>query len=169
MSNYNQLKRYKMKKLLYSLMAMAMLSVMFVSCSGCSNKSEQEEEIPVFAKGDTTQVIALVEHYLDLMKDNQVDSAINMLHEFYGDSIASISDSAAQLIRNQVKVFPVLRYHRASMDFVDAHDVTIAYAVEFFEKPDPKDSIHNTIRMDFAPVRINAEWYLGIKVSKEIK
>lgn len=38
----------------------------------------------------------------------------------------------------------------------------MTYSIEFFKKEDPNDPIQNTIRITFAPQRINAQWYLAL-------
>lgn len=133
------------------------------SCSGCSSSKDNKDKdtIPTFAKADTTEVLELATKYLDLVKNKQYDDAEAMLSVIENDSVMQLSDEQKRMIRGQQKVFPVLDYHLVDMEFINENRVHVTYAIEFFKK-DPKDSIQNTIRLTFAPQRINAVWYLEL-------
>lgn len=133
------------------------------SCSGCSSgdKGKETDTIPTFVKADTTEVLRLTQEYLEYVKNKEYDKATAMLHTIVNDSVMPLSEKVETRIRAQQRTFPVIAYHVVDMEFVNRNRVTVTYAIEFFEK-DPRDSIQNTIRLTFAPQRINAVWFLEL-------
>lgn len=152
-----------MKNLLVLAFSALVLAVSFSACSGCSSqKSEVEEDtIPTFAKGDTTDVLNMTTRYLDLVKNKQYDDAVSMLRVIVNDTANAVSEDMKQSIIRQHKNFPVLAYSLDDMTFIDATHVRITYSIEFFEK-EPGSKIPNTVKLAFEPQRINAEWFLGL-------
>lgn len=152
-----------MKKLLIASVLTVAMSLCMLSCSGCSsNKNDKKKDtIPTFVKADTAEVLGLATKYLDLVKNQQYDEAEAMLSVIENDSVMQLTDDQKRIIRGQQKAFPVLDYHLVGMEFINENRVHVTYAIEFFKK-DPKDSIQNTIRLTFAPQRINAVWYLEL-------
>lgn len=117
----------------------------------------------MFVKADTTYVLDMVNEYMTHVQNKEYDEALSMLCEFYSeDSIFAISDEERERVTKLHKTFPVLKYTVTGMEFNAENDVTVTCAIEFFEK-DPNDSIQNTIRLAFAPRRVNAEWMLTLK------
>lgn len=132
------------------------------SCSGCSSEQNKETDtIPTFVKADTTEVLNLVEQYLDYVKNNKYDAALAMLNVIENDSIKPLDEETKASIRMQQQMFPVLDYQVEDMKFVNENLVRVTYAIEFFKK-EPGSNIPNTTRLSFAPQRINATWYLEL-------
>lgn len=140
------------------------------SCSGCSSsdKGKDTDTVPTFVKADTTEVLKLTSEYLEYVKNRDYDKATAMLHTIVDDSVMPLSETVASRIRAQQRTFPVLSYRVVDMEFVNPNRVTVTYAIEFFEK-DPHDSIQNTIRLTFAPQRINAQWFLELNDKSVMK
>ena len=145
-------------------------SLFLASCSSCSNEKKADiwrssgvaDTVPTFCKEDTTEVLQMAETYLTHLKNKQYDAALSMLHEIVNDSVKPISQEDKQNILRQQEVFPVLDYHLESYEFVNEHKVQLTFSIEFFKKENENDPIQNTIRINFAPQRINATWYLTL-------
>ena len=144
-------------------------SIFLASCSSCSNSKEkggrsanQTDTVPTFCKADTTQVLKMAEDYLEALKNQKYDEALSKLNLILNDSVKPLPEKDKQMIIRQQQVFPVLDYHLESFKFINEHRVEVTYSIEFFKKEDPNDPIQNTIRITFAPQRINAQWYLAL-------
>ena len=104
----------------------------------------------------------MIEDYLNLVHQKDYEMAFTRLYSIKGGQVFAISEEEQEALMQQYYTFPVLRYKCESMDFVDEHNVTITYVIEFFDK-DPDSNIPNTYKITFAPQRLNAEWFLCIK------
>ncbi|MBO5186509.1 MAG: hypothetical protein J6B91_05600 [Prevotella sp.] len=151
-----------MKKLFTAIIVIAVFSLCFGSCSGCSSdKDKGTDTIPMFVKADTMEVLNLVEQYLDKVRNKEYDAAIAMLCVMENDSVKPLGEELEEEIRVQQQTFPVLDYHVEDMEFINENNVRVTYAIEFFKK-EPDSKIKNTIRLSFAPQRINAVWHLEL-------
>lgn len=144
-------------------------SIFLASCSSCSSdnkkgggSSNPTDTVPTFCKADTTQVLKMAEDYLEALKNQRYDEALSKLNLILNDSVKPLPEKDKQTILRQQQVFPVLDYHLESYKFITEHRVEVTYEIEFFKKENPKDPIQNTIRITFAPQRINATWYLAL-------
>lgn len=148
------------KKLILIVVVIGAIISGLASCTGCTGKGDKAKDtIPTFAKGDTVEVLNMVEMYLEYVKNKEYDKAIEMLHDITNDSVAPLSAEMERKVRQEQQVFPVLDYKRDTMSFINEHRVEVTYDVEFFER-DSTTNIPNTVKMTFAPQRINATWYL---------
>lgn len=152
-----------MKKLLISLITGIAAAACISSCSGCSSDagSECTDSIQMFVKADTAEVMALAEDYLRLVHDERYDEAISMLSVIENDSVWPVPEETRREIKIQQRTFPVLDYRMEYVTFVDEHTVRVTYIVEFFRKA-PGETVQNTVRLTFAPQRINGTWYLEL-------
>jgi len=158
-----------MKKLLITAIISIISGFCLTSCfNGSDKKTEKNDSIPVFCKADTTEVLQLTEKYLNHLKKKEFDAALGMLNEIRNDSVYSLPENKKQIIIKQQEVFPVLNYKLESYQFKDEHNVELTYSIEFFEKSEGSD-LPNTIRVTFAPQRINAQWYLAVMEKSYIK
>lgn len=151
-----------MKRIFTAVTAIVAFLLFLGSCSGCpSDKEKVSGAIPEFVKADTMEVLGLAEQYLNHVRNKNYDAAIAMLYVIENDSVKMISEEDEREIRMQQQAFPVLDYHVEEMEFIDENNVRVTYAVEFFKK-EPGSKVKNTIRLAFAPQRINAVWYLEL-------
>ena len=141
-------------------------SLFLASCSSCGGskdgKTAKNDTIPTFCKADTTEVLQMAESYLNHLKNKEYDAAFDMLRHVSNDSISNLTNDERQQLLAQQKAFPVLDYKLESYKFVNEYRVELTYSIEFFKKQNEEDPIQNTIRITFAPQRINATWYLTL-------
>lgn len=136
----------------------------FASCSSCSNSKERaasQDTVPTFSKADTTEVLKMAETYLEHLKNKEYDAAIDMLCTIENDSVKPLPEKERQTIVGQQNVFPVLSYKLDSYEFKDENNVELTYTIEFFKKAEG-DDVPNTIRITFAPERIDGTWHLAL-------
>lgn len=151
-----------MKNLFTLIAVSAAIAACLGSCSGGpSTSKEATDTIPTFVKADTMEVLGLAEQYLNHVRDNEYDAALAMLNVIENDSVKPLDEKTKESIRTQHKLFPVLDYQVEELEFVHENSVRVTYAIEFFKK-EPGSNIQNTMRLSFAPQRINATWYLEL-------
>lgn len=142
-------------------------SALFSSCTGCSGNKDgnsagdKTTAQQLFSKTDTAEVMSLTREFLDLLHNKQYEEAVNMLHVYENDSLKALSPTLRSTLIEQQQAFPVLDYSLVTFTFVDEHKVEVVYRIKFFEKPQGSD-IPNTVDLHFAPLRINARWYLTL-------
>jgi hypothetical protein len=142
------------------------LVVSLVSCHSSKKTEEQpEEDVNAFVEGltaeDTIQVIKLTTDYLDLLKNNQVDEALDMLCELKNDTIYPLSDETREQLRSTINMFPVLSYNIDVLFLRNELDNEIRFTTEFFEKPEG-DNRPNTTKGVLYPCKVDGRWILSM-------
>ena len=159
-----------MKKLYY-LSAFVCISCFIIACSG-----DKKEHVRVHPRIDTqmartaqdsADVLNLTNRYLDLLKAEQFDEALNMLYTFNSeDSIVQpISDVRRREFLNTFGSFPVLRYEIDTLLMFNEFDTEVRYTYEFFEKPEGS-TMPNTVSGTVCPHRYQGQWYLVVPAEK---
>ena len=113
---------------------------------------------------DSTTIVKMATQDLDLLKQNKVDEALDLLFEVNESSeMQSLSDSYKTVLKNNLKKFPVLSYSIDDYHLYSDNDVDVRYTYEFMVKPDgAPENLPTTMKGALNPVRINGQWYLTI-------
>lgn len=161
-----------MKKYSILLISLAMLSCMVLS--SCHNKDKANtvelndpriDSTMQRSSTDTLALLTMCTDYLELLKKDSVEAALDMLYTYEDGKVEPINEQVRDKIRATRQRFPVVNYQLESMRLFGEDDTEFVYMVEFFEKPkdDPRP---NSIREALSPVRVDGQWYLT--VSEEI-
>ena len=163
-----------MKYLVKTLFAVVVAVLLF----SCGNKNQAPVEAPeevdlredqtMTRSGiDTMAILHLVNDYLTKLKENKIDSALDMLYEADGDTVVPLSDKGKAEILETLKSFPVLKYQIKSLNMFSEQDTEVRYIIEYFEKT--KDNpMQNTLQCVINPRRVGYYWYLTVpKTTRE--
>jgi hypothetical protein len=164
-----------MRKFLY----LCILSGLILSLSSCKDK-KTEKETSVMEEiiksnsrydvkmtrtaDDSTTIVKMATQYLDLLQQNKIDEALDMLYEINESSeMQSLSDTFRAVLKNNLKKFPVLSYSIDDFHLYTDNDVDVRYTYEFMTKPEGSpENLPTTMRGVLSPVRINGNWYLTV-------
>ena len=164
-----------MRKFLY----LCILSGLILSLSSCKDK-KTEKETSVMEEiiksnsrydvkmtrtaDDSTTIVKMATQYLDLLQQNKIDEALDMLYEINESSeMQSLSDTFRAVLKNNLKKFPVLSYSIDDFHLYTDNDVDVRYTYEFMTKPEgAPENLPTTMRGVLSPVRINGNWYLTV-------
>lgn len=164
-----------MKKVL-SVIAVLATGVLLFSCGNNKGQQQTEEQASITdpredqtmqrSKVDTLGILYLVNDYLTKLKDNKIDSAMEMLYEASGDTVLPISAKTKQEVLETLKAFPVLSYNIEQIRMFSEQDTEVHYTIEYFKKEngDPRP---NTLQCIIVPRRVGYYWYLTIPEKKE--
>jgi hypothetical protein len=113
---------------------------------------------------DSTTIVKMATQYLDLLQQNKIDEALDMLYEINESSeMQSLSDTFRAVLKNNLKKFPVLSYSIDDFHLYTDNDVDVRYTYEFMTKPEgAPENLPTTMRGVLSPVRINGNWYLTV-------
>lgn len=114
---------------------------------------------------DTTAVLSLCDHAMDLLMDKQYDAVLASLYE-YTDStkeVKPLSPKTAQQYLRKFKMYPVLRYERKYFSFQLEGCNDVKYDVIFASGQDAGTSTPAVIGYMFNPVKVDGEWRLCVK------
>lgn len=166
-----------MKKLFYLCLVFALG---FFSWS-CNNKKSQTEEPveqdPYYSSSmnrtaaDTAAIVELTTQYLDLLKENKIDEALNMLHEVDSVGLEPLSTERKDMLARNLKRFPVLSYTIEEYRLYTDDNTEVRYVYEFMPKPEGADNMPNTMKGLIGLLRVDGTWYLTVpedKVDPEI-
>lgn len=121
-----------------------------------------EKPLLILTAKDSSEVRELCTKYMDLLKSNHYDEALDMLYCVDTlRNITKIPDSQKQILRRMLTVFPVMDYRLEEMKFVSEFDTKVKYSIEFFEKS-PDDNRPNTTALFLRPIRKDSQWYLTV-------
>lgn len=143
----------------------AVIISLLVACGSKEQKKEAVEDgvrVPVMTltSEDTMTVTNLTKEFLENLKANKLDEAIEMLH--YMDKNKKLVDLPKDMVDKQRKIFamfPVLSYKIDSVIFYSETDSQVKYTVQFFEKEEG-DNHPNTTSFFIKPMRVDNKWYL---------
>lgn len=113
---------------------------------------------------DTLALLHNVNEYLRKLKENKIDSALDMLYEASGDTVLPASDKCKAEVRQTIKNFPVLDYNIERVSLFSETDTEVRYSIKYFEKED-NNAQPNTIQCVINPRRVGYYWYLTIPPS----
>lgn len=134
-----------------------------VSCGNKEQKKETQDPtqpIMYLSKEDTTAVWNLTKEFLENLKEDRIDAALDML--YYMDSDKKIVKLPNELVEKQKRIFqifPVLSYKIDGIIFYSETDSQVQYTIEFFKK-EPGDDRPNTTSFFIKPMRVNNVWHL---------
>ena len=150
------------------------LAAIFIfSCNSKKEQEKKEETIIIDSRvdanmkrsnSDTLAVLHDVNEYLRLLKENKVDSAMEMLYEASADTVLPISQKHLAMVRQTIEAFPVLDYHIDDVKMFSEQDTEVRYTIKYFEKSDD-DPRPNTLQCVINPRRVGYYWYLTISPS----
>lgn len=158
-----------MKKTSYYLIPLLALIVF----AGCLRKSEPEKKTRYSEKmartsEDSTAILNLTTQYLDLLKGEQFDEALQMLYNYNEEdgTVQPIDEERRSSLRNSYANFPVLNYEIDTVLLYSEIDTEVRFKYEFFEKPEGSP-IPNIVRGNVCPHRIEGKWYLTVPAEKD--
>ena len=149
----------------------ALIAIFMVTAvTSCKKKHEMtvEEKVAEMLKprydvtqADTTEVLAQVQHYLQLLKDNQISDALAMLYFYQNDSIVPLPKRLAARQMTIYNTFKGVRYNIEKITFLTPIDNEVVYLTTLFDKAE-NDPRPNEMRFVLKPVRIDGKWYLTL-------
>lgn len=160
-----------MKRIIYFSLPVFAAALAVVSCKN-QPKSEEEtrsEKIEQFRaqleSDDTTTVLRLCDHAMDMLMNKQYDEVISSLYE-YTDSTQEVKplspETAAKYLR-KFKMYPVMRYERKYFSFQLEGCNDVKYDVIFASGESAGTSSPAIIGYMFNPVKVDGEWHLCVK------
>lgn len=115
---------------------------------------------------DTTKVLELATAYIEHLKANEYQAALDMLHTIEGDStdqvLVPLNDSQRKQQEFMYQQFPVLQYSMKSIKFRTESDCQIHYEISFAEDASDEGTFKKT-SMFLQPIRFQGEWYLTVR------
>lgn len=163
---------FKMKKLFKVTVLLAIIAIAF-SCNSNNKKKDKlliQDVDPRMdmsmqrTKQDTERVLNMAKQYLDLLKENNIEAALNQLVEFKNNSVKPLSSKRRSELKNTIEAFPVHSYKIDEVLLYSDSDTDVRYTITFFEKA-KNDNRPNTIKCAVHPKRIRGTWYLTVAES----
>jgi len=160
-----------MTKKIFTIFAALAFVLIYSFCTSCSqkktqsNKTTEMEFSESLTSEDTTQMLQLADDCMELLKQQEIDKAIDMLQE-YDDSLEQINPLSAETekrLRRQFQVFPVLKYKREYFSFMEQGLNDVLYKIWFAEEDDPAQNGEPVIKFMFNPIKLDGEWHLCVK------
>ena len=159
-----------MKKSFKFLLVALMVLVAVASCTKKTEKVEEAENWYMDDRQSTTMqrtmtdtlaVLHNTKEYLNLLKANEVDSALNRLYTLQGDTVLPLTPAEREVARKSVTMFPVLDYEIESVKMFNEHNTEVHYNVKYFEL-DGDSTKNNKIQCVLQAVRVGYYWYLTL-------
>ena len=157
-----------MKKTLYYVIPLFTL----IAFAGCIGKKEPEKK-PRFSEQmsrtaeDSTAILNLTTKYLDLLKGEQFDEALQMLYAYNDEdgTVQPIDEERRNSLRSSYENFPVLDYEIDTVLLYSETDTEVRFKYQFFERPEGSP-IPNVMHGNVCPHRIEGKWYLTVPAEK---
>lgn len=112
---------------------------------------------------DSTAILKMAIEYLELLKQNKIDEALDLLYEVDGDIAKPLSASRKNVLRNNLKKYPVLSYTIDEFRLYSDMDTDVRFTYDFMVKPEgAPENLPTTMKGALNPFRVNGNWYLSI-------
>ena len=112
---------------------------------------------------DSTAILKMATEYLELLKQNKIDEALDLLYEVDGDIAKPLSASRKNVLRNNLKKYPVLSYTIDEFRLYSDMDTDVRFTYDFMVKPEgAPENLPTTMKGALNPFRVNGNWYLSI-------
>lgn len=158
-----------MKKKIHFILSGCVL-VCLISCSG--GKQPQGTAVPsesrmdsrmIRTHQDTVTLDSLATVYLEHLKAQNFEAALNMLSELAEDgSVIPLTEQSRVEQKTLFQSYPVINYTLDSLFLYSEDDTELRYTVTLFEKG-AEDTRPNTAKFQLTPKRVNGIWKLLIK------
>lgn len=114
-------------------------------------------------------MLQLADHCMELLKNKDIDAALNSLHEYDSNTneLKTLSDESKKRYEHVFKMFPVLDYKRDYYSFQLEGQNDVKYIIVFAEADKDNDLPAAKTALMFNPVKIDGSWYLTIKTGDE--
>lgn len=151
-------------KIHHSLLLVCLSLLLFTACTGNKNKTEEatEESVMITTAKDTASVQSQCDQYMELLKNQKIDEALDML--YYIDSlqyIIPLPEAQRNNVKRLLNIFPVISYKFDGVIFNSDMDNQVRYTIEFFKK-EPGDDRPNTTAIYLKPIRKDDKWYITV-------
>lgn len=159
-----------MKKLIY----LCLIIAVGFAVSSCKDKKEVKKQVnsiennPYYSDtmertaADTTTLVQLATEYLDLLKENKIEEAMEMLHEVDTVGLKPLNDARKKVLINNLKKFPVLSYQLEEFRLYSENQTEMRYVYEFMPKPEGSPDLPNTMKGLIGFFRLDGQWYMTI-------
>lgn len=152
-----------MKKIVLFIFGLAAL--MFASCGQKEKNVKQLEQqylvqpVDSFSGKDTSEVMYLVNSFIDKLNQKDIKSAVSMLSYLDGNDIVPLP---AELVKRQCNALANAQGVKYTVDrlvFNEEKDNIVKVNILLFEKK-PGDTRPNSISLYLKPIRRDNRWYL---------
>lgn len=132
--------------------------------SSCKQNSSEKSFADELTQQDSIEVLHLADSCMTLLKERNLEKAIDMIY-FLKDSSTVVPMDAGQrlTLSKMFKHHPVYDYELDYFTFSRQDLNDIKYRVQFFRLDGPDDHRPNTIGFMFNPVKIDGIWRLTMK------
>ena len=115
---------------------------------------------------DTLAVLYQTKKYLNFLKANEIDSAMNMLYEYNGDDVVPISEEAKTQVLRTVKMFPIRDYEIDRINMFSETTTEVHYTIQYGASDAEQLGKLQCVLM---PVRVGYYWYITVpNVNRQI-
>jgi len=165
-----------MKKFIYLCLVIS-VGFSFYSCSNKSPKNEEADVDPYYNSSmkrtaeDSATIVQLATQYLDLLKENKLEEAVNMLHDVDSVDVKPLNEERINALMTNLKRFPVLSYTIDELRLFSDDNTELRFTYEFMPKPEGAENFPNTMKGLLGFFRLGETWYITVpedKVDPEI-
>ena len=150
----------KIKIILFLTLALLILSCKSSTPKQRTYKDAEFEFVSSLTSLDTLNCILQCEHFMGLLKNGQLDEALDMLCVVYENELYKVADSSLAEFKNRFELFPVTDFKllRFSFSTQAVNDVVFRYSSGC--------TIGETgphFKLAINPVKIDDDWFLMLK------
>lgn len=154
----------KLRQLLYLLL----LSLVFVGCNSGSDKKSDSKKLPIIRPAeiqltmeDTTEVMNLVNQFMTLYQNQDLQSAAQMLYTVENGQPQPYTDDSSKEFINHFPFTKIFDYKVNGFTIRSEKDNEVTVKIQF----DPSGDIASNkgvINFVLNPVKLNNHWYLTL-------
>ena len=139
------------------------MSSVFTSCKEKSAKEKLNlPEAPLITHEDTVRAFNMSREYMELLKNNQTDSALNLLVYYPSDTVVALPAEIKSRLKKQYQIFPVMEYSIETSNFVDQYEAQVTYKYRFMDPPSDDPNYPVTMNLTLQVKFYQGTYYLSL-------
>ena len=156
-----------MKRIIIPILLLSAIAFV-TSCSSCSDKKKQQDHNPLLPESelktdaeDTVAINNLIDQYMGLLADNNVDAAIDMLHRVKDGEVVPMEANDAKKYKAVLSKFHIYGVKKKGFLIRSARNNDITILLQIIKSGDLDKEIGVTAQ-HINPIFKEGEWYLTL-------
>lgn len=139
------------------------MSSVFTSCKEKSAKEKLNlPEGPLITHEDTVRAFDMTKQFMEALKNNQIDSALNLLMYYPTDTVTPLPADIKARMRQQYQLFPVREYQIETSEFVNESEARVTYKYRFMDPPADDPNYPVTMNVTLQVKFYKGDYYLSL-------
>lgn len=148
-----------------NLFSISLLALALTACNGGNKEGAKEQFLrPAemeYSSKDTTEIMNLVNQYVECIKNKDFQAASNMLYVFHSDSVAPYTEAQKDSFLTGMKQIPIYDCKLTSFTLRSEKNNQVGMTIQLIPDGDIEAGV-GVSQLYLNPVMVDGHWYLTV-------